>query len=156
MAEYPQDLKYTVEHEWVKRAIAAGAAEAGSVVRVGITGYAQDALGDIVFVSLPAAGTRCLAGDALGEVESTKSVSDVYAPLDGEIVARNEELTSTPELINSDPYGEGWLVEIRISDPAALEGCSTRRDTPLTSPPTNLCGGVPRRRRDPHRGLGLS
>lgn len=124
MAEYPQDLKYTVEHEWVKQATAGGAggAEAGVVVRVGITGYAQDALGDIVFVSLPAAGTAVSAGDALGEVESTKSVSDVYAPLDGEVVARNEELTSTPELINSDPYGEGWLVEIRISDPAALDG----------------------------------
>ena len=125
MAEYPQDLKYTVEHEWVKQAGGAGGAvgaEAGVVVRVGITGYAQDALGDIVFVSLPAAGTAVSAGDALGEVESTKSVSDVYAPLDGEVVARNEELTSTPELINSDPYGEGWLVEIRISDPAALDG----------------------------------
>jgi glycine cleavage system H protein len=117
MAEYPEDLKYTVEHEWVK---AAGDGD-GTVVRVGITGYAQDALGDIVFVSLPAAGTAVSAGDALGEVESTKSVSDVYAPLDGEIVGRNEELTSTPELINSDPYGEGWLVEIRISDPAALD-----------------------------------
>jgi glycine cleavage system H protein len=118
MAEYPDDLKYTAEHEWVK--VRAGGD--GSVVRVGITGYAQDALGDIVFVSLPAAGTGVSAGDAFGEVESTKSVSDVYAPLDGEIVARNEELTSTPELINTDPYGEGWLVEIRLSDPSSLEG----------------------------------
>ena len=118
MAEYPQDLKYTVEHEWVKEADSGD----GVVVRVGITGYAQDALGDIVFVSLPAAGTEVAAGDALGEVESTKSVSDVYAPLAGEVVARNEELSSTPELINSDPYGDGWLVEIRVSDPAALEG----------------------------------
>jgi glycine cleavage system H protein len=122
MADYPQDLKYTVEHEWVKQADPAGGADGGVVVRVGITGYAQDALGDIVFVSLPAAGTQVSAGDALGEVESTKSVSDVYAPLDGEIVARNEDLGSTPELINSDPYGDGWLVDIRISDPAALEG----------------------------------
>jgi glycine cleavage system H protein len=123
MAGYPQNLKYTVEHEWVKTTSdpAAPAAE-GLVVRVGITGYAQDALGDIVFVSLPAAGTSVAAGEALGEVESTKSVSDVFAPLAGEVVARNEELTNAPELINSDPYGQGWLVEIRISDPAALEG----------------------------------
>ena len=97
-------------------------ADGGLVVRVGITGYAQEALGDIVFVSLPAAGESVEAGDALGEVESTKSVSDVYAPLTGEVVARNEELTSAPELVNSDPYGEGWLVEIRVSDPASLEG----------------------------------
>jgi len=125
MADYPQDLKYTVEHEWVKRADPAGSGDTGQgglVVRVGITGYAQDALGDIVFVSLPAPGTAVSAGDALGEVESTKSVSDVYAPLAGEIVARNEDLTSTPELINSDPYGGGWLVEIRVSDPATLDG----------------------------------
>jgi glycine cleavage system H protein len=122
MAEYPQDLKYTVEHEWVKQADTGGTGGDGVVVRVGITGYAQDALGDIVFVSLPAPGTAVSAGDALGEVESTKSVSDVYAPLDGEVIARNEELSSTPELINSDPYGDGWLVEIRISEPAALDG----------------------------------
>jgi glycine cleavage system H protein len=122
MAEYPQDLKYTVEHEWVKQADAGSTAGDGVVVRVGITAYAQDALGDIVFVSLPAAGTAVSAGDALGEVESTKSVSDVYAPLDGEVIARNEELSSAPELINSDPYGEGWLVEIRLSEPAALDG----------------------------------
>ncbi|HEX4015100.1 MAG TPA: glycine cleavage system protein GcvH [Frankiaceae bacterium] len=122
MADYPEELKYTAEHEWVKQAdSSAGAGVDGVVVRVGITSYAQDALGDIVFVSLPAAGTSVSAGDALGEVESTKSVSDVYAPLDGEVVARNEELSSTPELINSDPYGAGWLVEIRITEPAALD-----------------------------------
>jgi glycine cleavage system H protein len=119
MAGYPEDLKYTVEHEWVK---SQADADGGLVVRVGITGYAQEALGDIVFVSLPAAGESVEAGQALGEVESTKSVSDVYAPLAGEVVARNEELTTTPELVNSDPYGEGWLVEIRISDPSSLEG----------------------------------
>ncbi len=118
MADYPQDLKYTVEHEWVKQG---STADAGVVVRVGITSYAQDALGDIVFVSLPSAGTAVSAGDSLGEVESTKSVSDIYAPIDGEVVGRNDELSSTPELINSDPYGEGWLVEIRVSDPAALD-----------------------------------
>jgi glycine cleavage system H protein len=119
MAGYPEDLKYTVEHEWVQ---SKADADGGLVVRVGITGYAQEALGDIVFVSLPAAGESVEAGQALGEVESTKSVSDVYAPLAGEVVARNDELTTTPELVNSDPYGEGWLVEIRISDPSSLEG----------------------------------
>jgi glycine cleavage system H protein len=122
MAGYPKDLKYTVEHEWVKSASdpAAQAGE-GLVVRVGITGYAQEALGDIVFVSLPAAGTSVAAGQPLGEVESTKSVSDIFAPVAGEVVARNEELASAPELINSDPYGAGWLVEIRTREPAALE-----------------------------------
>lgn len=119
MAGYPQELKYTAEHEWVS---STDSGDGGLVVRVGITGYAQEALGDIVFVSLPAAGTSVDAGDSLGEVESTKSVSDVYAPLAGEVIARNEELSSTPELINSDPYGQGWLVEIRLSDPAALDG----------------------------------
>lgn len=124
MAGYPPDLKYTVEHEWVRAAAdsAGGGDPDELVVRVGITGYAQEALGDIVFVSLPEAGTSYQAGDALGEVESTKSVSDVYAPLSGEVTARNEELASTPELINTDPYGDGWLVEIRISDPSALSG----------------------------------
>jgi glycine cleavage system H protein len=124
MAGYPQDLRYTVEHEWVKGpSDAAGTGEAeGGVVRVGITGYAQEALGDIVFVSLPAAGTSVEAGEAMGEVESTKSVSDIYAPVAGEVISRNEQLTSTPELINSDPYGEGWLVEIRVSEAAAVEG----------------------------------
>ncbi len=120
MAGYPEDLKYTVEHEWVRSSPAPDGD--GFVVRVGITGYAQEALGDIVFVSLPAAGTSVDSGQALGEVESTKSVSDVYAPLAGEVVSRNEELTTAPELINSDPYGEGWLVEIKISDEALLDG----------------------------------
>ncbi len=117
MAGYPQELKYTVEHEWVK---APDDSAGEPVVRIGITGYAQEALGDIVFVSLPEPGTSVGAGDALGEVESTKSVSDIYAPLAGEVVARNEQLTGTPELINSDPYGEGWLVDIRVNDPAGL------------------------------------
>ena len=121
MAGYPQDLKYTVEHEWVKAPDDSAAGSAGElIVRVGITGYAQEALGDIVFVSLPEPGTSVGAGDALGEVESTKSVSDIYAPLAGEVIARNEQLSGTPELINSDPYGDGWLVEIRVSDPAAV------------------------------------
>jgi glycine cleavage system H protein len=115
MAGYPEDLKYTVEHEWVTTPTGE------AVVRIGITGYAQEALGDIVFVSLPEAGTAVDAGQAFGEVESTKSVSDVYAPVTGEIVARNDELAASPELINTDPYGQGWLVEIKVADPAALD-----------------------------------
>ena len=116
MAGYPDDLKYTVEHEWVTTP------SGDAVVRIGITGYAQEALGDIVFVSLPEAGTAVEAGQALGEVESTKSVSDIYAPIAGEVVARNDELAASPELINTDPYGSGWLVEIKVTDAAALEG----------------------------------
>ena len=103
----PDDLKYTAEHEWVRQP-----GEAEGSVRVGITDYAQDALGDIVYVQLPEAGTSISAGDVLGELESTKSVSEVYAPLGGEIVARNPALDATPELVNSDPYGEGWLFEV--------------------------------------------
>jgi glycine cleavage system H protein len=111
---YPDDLKYTTEHEWVRLT--------GDRVRIGITNYAQDALGDIVFVQLPDVGDRVEAGQAFGEVESTKSVSDVYAPLPGEVAARNEALDSTPELVNSDPYGEGWLVEMVVADSGALDG----------------------------------
>lgn len=103
----PTDLKYTPEHEWV--------AVVGDHVRVGITDYAQEALGDIVFVTLPAVGTQLTAGQTFGEVESTKSVSDLFAPLTGVVTARNEELDAHPELVNSDPYGAGWMVEI---DPA--------------------------------------
>ncbi len=90
-------------------------------VRVGITSFAQDALGDIVFVTLPAVGDRVQAGQPFGEVESTKSVSDVYAPVSGEVVARNEVLDSTPELVNSDPYGEGWLVEVAVEDTSVTD-----------------------------------
>ena len=103
----PDDLKYTAEHEWVRQP-----GEAEGSVRVGITDYAQDALGDIVYVQLPEAGTSISAGDVLGELESTKSVSEVYAPVGGEVVARNEALDATPELVNTDPYGDGWLFEI--------------------------------------------
>jgi glycine cleavage system H protein len=91
-------------------------------VRVGITAYAQDALGDVVYVTLPDVGAAVSAGDACGEVESTKSVSDLFAPLTGEVTARNESLDATPELVNTDPYGEGWLFELRPSDPEALSG----------------------------------
>ena len=111
----PEDLKYTSEHEWVREP-----EESQSAVRVGITDFAQDALGDIVFVSLPEAGTHVEGGSAVGELESTKSVSDVYAPVTGSVVARNEALDSTPELVNSDPYGEGWLFEIEPADVSAL------------------------------------
>ena len=113
---YPEDLKYTSEHEWLREP---GQSE-GSV-RVGITEYAQDALGDIVFVQLPEVGERVTAGAVVGELESTKSVSEVYAPLGGEVVARNEALDATPELVNTDPYGEGWLFEVRADDSGAAD-----------------------------------
>jgi len=117
----PDDLKYTAEHEWVR---VGGAPESGSdaesdVATIGITDYAQGALGDIVYVSLPEVGEALVPGSSVGELESTKSVSDVYAPLAGTVVARNEALDQTPELINSDPYGEGWLLRVRLDDPAA-------------------------------------
>ncbi len=114
---YPDDLKYTPEHEWVRTP-----GEAEGSVRVGITHFAQDALGDIVYVSLPAVGDRVTSGAACGELESTKSVSDVYAPVDGEVVAVNESLDTTPELVNSDPYGGGWLYELVPNDAGAIEG----------------------------------
>lgn len=115
---FPEDLKYTVEHEWVRASQTPGQ----SGLRVGITEFAQDALGDIVYVSLPAVGDEVEAGGAVGELESTKSVSDVYAPLAGRVVAVNTALDDSPELVNSDPYGEGWLFELEVSDPAAVDG----------------------------------
>lgn len=111
---YPEDLRYTSDHEWIRD-------QGDGVVRVGITAYAQDALGDVVYVSLPAVGDELTAGDACGEVESTKSVSDLYAPLAGEVTAVNDSLDATPELINSDPYGEGWMMEIKVADAAQVE-----------------------------------
>lgn len=111
----PEHLRYTAEHEWVQQL------DEGRV-RVGITHYAQDALGDVVFVSLPEPGAAVSAGQSLGEVESTKSVSEVYAPLAGEVVARNEALESRPELVNADPYGDGWIIELAIADVAELAG----------------------------------
>jgi glycine cleavage system H protein len=110
---FPDDLKYTAEHEWVRTP-----GETAGSVRVGITDYAQDALGDIVYVQLPEVGETVTAGAAIGELESTKSVSDVYSPVSGEIVARNEALDTTPELVNSDPYGAGWLFEIAVAEGA--------------------------------------
>lgn len=111
---YPADLKYTAEHEWAK------SEDAG--VRVGITDFAQEALGDIVYVSLPEVGTEVRAGQVFGEVESTKSVSDLYAPVSGTVLARNEALDTRPELLNSDPYGEGWIITIEPSDSAEVDG----------------------------------
>ncbi|MBM7520344.1 glycine cleavage system protein GcvH [Nocardioides nitrophenolicus] len=113
----PADLKYTVEHEWLRQP-----GESAGSVRVGITDYAQDALGDIVYVSLPEVGATVTAGDSCGELESTKSVSDVYAPVSGEVVAVNEALDATPELVNNDPYGAGWLFEVVPADAADLDG----------------------------------
>ncbi len=112
----PDDVKYTTEHEWVRDPGAAA-----SSVRIGITDYAQDALGDIVYVSLPEVGVQVESGASVGELESTKSVSDVYAPLTGEVVARNDALDSAPELVNSDPYGEGWLFEVVPADRGQLD-----------------------------------
>ena len=119
----PDNVKYTAEHEWAQ--LTGGSGE-GKVVRVGITDYAQEALGDIVFVALPPVGAEFAAGEALGEVESTKSVSDIYAPVGGTVTARNEVLDGQPELVNSDPYGEGWLVEIRVSDGSVLDSLLDR------------------------------
>ena len=107
MSDVPDDRRYTAEHEWVKE-------EDGRFV-VGITDHAQDQLGDVVFVGLPEVGTEVQAGQPLGEVESTKSVSDVYAPVAGVVAAVNEALADTPETINADPYGAGWLVEISVA-----------------------------------------
>jgi glycine cleavage system H protein len=106
---YPEDLQYTAEHEWV-RSVGEGD---DAVLRVGITSYAQEALGDIVFVTLPAVGTDLTPGQPVGEVESTKSVSDIYAPVAGTVTATNDALDAAPELVNSDPYGEGWMFELR-------------------------------------------
>jgi glycine cleavage system H protein len=118
---YPEELRYTAEHEWVR-------STADGTVVFGITQYAQDALGDIVYVSLPEVGAVLNAGDACGEVESTKSVSDIYAPVAGEVVARNEGLDASPETVNSDPYDSGWMVEVRPADVAALEALLSAAD----------------------------
>jgi len=112
--EFPEDLRYTKEHEWARLD--------GVRVRVGITDFAQDALGDVVYVDLPEVGSAVEADAPLGEVESTKSVSDVYSPVGGTIVERNPLVDDRPELVNEAPYGDGWLVVIEVSDTGALEG----------------------------------
>ncbi len=109
----PEELRYSSDHEWVSRD--------GDVVRVGVTDYAQDALGDVVFVQVPTVGADVSAGDAFGEVESTKSVSDVYAPVSGTVLEVNEALADAPQTLNEDPYGEGWICSIRLSDPSQLD-----------------------------------
>ncbi len=111
--EYPDNVLYSTDHEWVRE-------RGEGIVRVGITAYAQDALGDVVYVSLPTVGDTLAKGEAVGEVESTKSVSDLYAPLSGEITAVNDALDQTPEIINTDPYEQGWMYEMRIADASAL------------------------------------
>lgn len=126
MSDIPPDLHYTAEHEWVRRS-------GDDTVRVGITDFAQSALGDVVFVQLPEVGAQLTAGESFGEVESTKSVSDLYAPVSGTVTAVNTDLEGSPQLVNSDPYGAGWLLDVQVSDAAALSRpsphCSTPRPT---------------------------
>ena len=118
--EIPGHLRYTNDHEWVH--VGSDSTTAITTVRMGLTAYASDALGDVVFVDLPAAGTVLQASESLGEVESTKSVSDVYAPITGTVTAVNEALASNPGLVNAEPYGEGWLLEIEVADVSDLDG----------------------------------
>ena len=110
----PTDLRYSREHEWVR--------VNGSIARIGITDFAQDSLGDVVFVQLPDVGLEIVAGASASEIESTKSVSDVYVPVSGTVHAVNDALTDTPELVNSDPYGEGWILEVALADASELDG----------------------------------
>ena len=117
--EYPDDLRYTESHEWTTT---------DEPARVGITDFAQDELGDVVFVELPDEGDTVTGGEAFGVVESIKAVSDVYAPLSGEVVAVNEALFDRPELLNEDPYGEGWLLEVDPADPDEREGLLTAEE----------------------------
>jgi glycine cleavage system H protein len=121
----PENLMYTAEHEWV--------AIEGTVASVGITDFAQQALGDVVYVSVPATGSEVTAGEPCGEVESTKSVSDIYAPVDGEVIESNPEIDEDPGLVNTDPYGAGWLLRIRLADEAEPAGLLTAEEyTALT------------------------
>ena len=112
--DYPDDLRYTTDHEWIR-------VGADGMVRIGITAFAQDALGDVVYVSLPAAGETVAVGDACGEVESTKSVSDIYAPVSGKVVEVNSDLDDNPDRLNADPYGEGWIFTIEVADASQLD-----------------------------------
>ncbi|TLP77496.1 glycine cleavage system protein GcvH [Nesterenkonia sphaerica] len=122
MSNIPADLKYSAEHEWI------GAADAEGVVRIGITDFAQDALGEVVYVEHPEVGAAVSAGDVVGEVESTKSVSDIYAPVTGEVTAVNSTLDDQPQTINSDPYGEGWLFEVKLSDASETDSLLSAED----------------------------
>ena len=114
MSDIPSDLHYTAEHEWVRR-------REDDTARIGITDFAQSALGDVVFVQLPEVGTEVSAGETFGEVESTKSVSDLYAPVSGKVSAVNNDLEGSPDLVNSDPYGAGWLLDVQVADAAQLQ-----------------------------------
>jgi glycine cleavage system H protein len=114
VSEIPPDLHYTADHEWVRRT-------GDDTVRVGITDFAQSSLGDVVFVQLPEVGVSVAAGESFGEVESTKSVSDLYAPVSAKVVAVNDDLDSSPQLVNSDPYDSGWLLDLKADDADALE-----------------------------------
>ena len=115
MSDIPADLRYTAEHEWVQRT-------GEDTVRVGITDFAQESLGDVVYIQLPDVGTDLTAGESFGEVESTKSVADLYAPLSASVVAVNAELEAKPQLVNSDPYGQGWLLELRAGGDTLDDG----------------------------------
>ncbi|GAB3570368.1 glycine cleavage system protein GcvH [Spelaeicoccus albus] len=119
---YPENLRYTAEHEWVD------VTDSATTVRVGITSFAQDSLGDVVFVDPPQTGEEVTSGTACGEIESTKSVSDIYAPLDGTVSAVNDKLEDNPELVNSDPYGDGWLFELTIADATVVESLLSASD----------------------------
>jgi glycine cleavage system H protein len=114
VSDIPPDLRYTAEHEWVRRS-------GDDTVRVGVTDFAQSALGDVVFVQLPDVGSEVTAGESFGEVESTKSVSDLYAPVSGTVSAVNTDLDGSPQLVNSDPYGAGWLLDVQVSEVGELE-----------------------------------
>ncbi len=114
---FPNDLKYTKEHEWIR--------VEGDTIVIGITDYAQSELGDIVYVEIPVVGEQLSQGDTLGTIEAVKTVADIYMPVDGEVLEVNPELEDAPELINSDPYGKGWIVKAKISDPAQLDGLLT-------------------------------
>lgn len=115
MADFPEDLRYSEDHEWVRFD------ESSGVATVGITEYAQGELGDIVFVEFPAAGTQVARKASAGTIEAVKAVAELYSPLSGEIVETNEALDTTPETVNTDPYGEGWMVKIRVADPAEMD-----------------------------------
>ena len=110
----PEDLRYSAEHEWVRLT--------GNVARIGITDFAQDSLGDVVYVQLPDVGLDAVAGSSVSEIESTKSVSDVYVPVTGVVRVVNDALSEQPELLNQDPYGEGWMFEVEVSDPSQVDG----------------------------------
>jgi len=120
MSEIPKDLRYTKDHEWARKA--------GAMVQVGVTAHAQEALGDVVYVELPKLGDSVTAGKPFGVIESTKAVSELFAPVSGKIVKVNDELTDSPQTVNQDPYGKGWLVEVEPSDPKAYDGLLSPQD----------------------------